>query len=206
MTVNNVEKEIGDVLSKWLTSCGYECFYNFPLGGKFPDLLAIKGDELVAFELKSHANEIPMAMGQCLFYLNEANRAFIVIPFGERALLGSYVFKTLNNHGIGLIAADKDVKQLVDARSFSKDNSLTIGEIRGKNNPLKARVDVKEEILDTLSKHPEGITTIDIAKYIGMSRHSVTNYVYNILGEGLISQRNIGMARLCFLKEESDGK
>lgn len=196
------EKRIDKVLSEWLVGKGYECFYNFPLGGKFPDIIAIKGNELIAFELKTRAVDITTAMGQCLFYLNCANKVFIALPLEEENLLSDYVFKTLEVHGIGLLSIGKNVKPLVDAKEFNKNISTVIKEIRKKSNKMfKIRNNVKSEVLETLSKHPEGLTTVDIAKYIGMSRHSVTNYVYELLGRGLISQRNIGTAKLCYLKE-----
>ena len=59
---------------------------------------------------------------------------------------------------------------------------------------------IREKIIKILKKHPEGLTTVDIAKEIGMTRHSVTKYIYQLLGEGLIFQREIGTAKLCYLK------
>ena len=59
----------------------------------------------------------------------------------------------------------------------------------------------KERIVEVLRKHPEGLTTVDIAKLIGSHRHTVTKYIYQMVGEGAIYQRSIGAAKLCYLKE-----
>ncbi len=66
--------------------------------------------------------------------------------------------------------------------------------------------DVKDRILSILKKHPEGLTIVEIAKYIGMSRHSVTKYVYQLLGEKKIKQRKVGTAKLCYLRGKKHGR
>lgn len=58
---------------------------------------------------------------------------------------------------------------------------------------------IKERILAILRKHPEGLTILDISKEIGMTRHAITKYIYMLLGEKKISQREVGTAKLCYL-------
>jgi len=65
---------------------------------------------------------------------------------------------------------------------------------------MKKSNGIREKIIKILKEHPEGLTTVDIVKYIGMSRHSLAKYIYQLLGEGKISQREIGTAKLCYLK------
>jgi biotin operon repressor len=189
-------------LVNWLANRRYECFHDFPLGGKFPDLIAVKDRELIAFELKRHVDEIPTAMGKCLFYLSEANKVFIVIPKEEENLVASSAIQTLKDQGIGLLSADSTIKVLVDAKEFRKNNISVIEEIekRKDNKELKRKNDVKKRVIEILKEHPEGLTTVDISKYVGMSRHSVTKYIYQLLGEGTIFQREVGTAKLCYLK------
>lgn len=191
-------------LTNWLANKRYECFHNFPLGGKFPDLIAIKDRDLIAFEFKKHVDEIPTAMGQCLFYLNDANKVFIVIPKEEEKLVASSAIQTLKDQGIGLLSADGAIKILVDAKEFRKNNISIIEEIEKRKvvikKEFKGKNDVKKRVIEILKEHPEGLTTVDISKYIGMSRHSITKYIYQLLGEGSIYQREIGTAKLCYLK------
>src|SRR4030067_484322 len=116
------------VLFNWLVSRKYDCFYNFPLGGKFPCLIAIKEKELIAFELKNRANDITTAMGQCLFYLSNANKVYIVIPEKERDLLSSSVIETLKEQGLGLMINNGSIKILVEAKEFHRNNVSLIQE------------------------------------------------------------------------------
>lgn len=59
----------------------------------------------------------------------------------------------------------------------------------------------KKTIFGILKKHPEGLTLHSIAKLSGMNRLTATKYVHELLGEGRIYQRQVGKAKLCYLKE-----
>jgi DNA-binding IclR family transcriptional regulator len=59
----------------------------------------------------------------------------------------------------------------------------------------------KKKIVEILMKHPEGLTLENIAKLTGMSRLTTTKYIHELLGEGKVYQRKVGMAKLCYLKE-----
>ena len=60
----------------------------------------------------------------------------------------------------------------------------------------------KELIFKLIKEHPEGLTIQKLAKLSKMSRITVTKYVHELLGEGRIVERRIGVARLLFVKEK----
>ena len=60
----------------------------------------------------------------------------------------------------------------------------------------------RERIIKVLKKHPEGLTILDISKITKLNRITVAKYVYGLIAEGLISQRKIGPAKLCYLVEK----
>jgi len=62
--------------------------------------------------------------------------------------------------------------------------------------------DPRKSILEVLRKHPEGLTLLSLAKLTGLHRHTVTKYVHELLGAGIIFQRSVGIAKLCYLKEK----
>jgi len=64
--------------------------------------------------------------------------------------------------------------------------------INGKN--------IKEEIVRILENHPEGLTIQALSKRIGVSRHTVTKYVLELKGSGVIYRRRVGSATLHYLK------
>lgn len=67
------------------------------------------------------------------------------------------------------------------------------------------KIDVKDKVLSILKKHPEGLTTVDISNLIGIGRQSLAKYVYQLVGEGIIEQRTIGTAKLCYVKGRKHG-
>ena len=64
----------------------------------------------------------------------------------------------------------------------------------------------RQEIIETLKKHPEGLTITAISDLTKLHRHTVTKYVYELRGAEIIYEREIGPARLCYLKNGCMGK
>jgi DNA-binding Lrp family transcriptional regulator len=61
-------------------------------------------------------------------------------------------------------------------------------------------MDIKQRIIEVLSKHPEGLTFTQIAVELGMHRHTITKYIYKLDGEGVIFVRDLKTLKLCYLK------
>jgi len=55
--------------------------------------------------------------------------------------------------------------------------------------------------LNLLKKHPEGLTIQKISEFLGTSRITATKYIHELIGEGKIYQRKVGVAKLCYVKE-----
>jgi predicted transcriptional regulator len=60
---------------------------------------------------------------------------------------------------------------------------------------------IRDKILVLLKKHPQGLTILEIAELINANRVTVAKYVYGLNIEGLIKQRQVGPAKLCYLKK-----
>jgi len=61
-----------------------------------------------------------------------------------------------------------------------------------------------DAILELLSKHPEGLTITSIADELGIHRHTATKHVKDLILNGKVNERNVGMAKLCFLSRYKD--
>ena len=66
-------------------------------------------------------------------------------------------------------------------------------------------MDIKVKIVEILSKHPEGLTFTQIARELGMHRHTITKYVYELKGEGTVFVRDLRTLKLCYLKKHFQG-
>jgi hypothetical protein len=56
-------------------------------------------------------------------------------------------------------------------------------------------------IINILRKNPDGLTLTSIAELTGLHRHTATKYIYELKGAGVINERDVGPAKLCYLKE-----
>ena len=61
--------------------------------------------------------------------------------------------------------------------------------------------DVRKRIIEVLKKHPEGLSISEIAKAVGIHRINVSKYIYQLIGSGVIYERKVGAAKLCYLKK-----
>jgi len=73
--------------------------------------------------------------------------------------------------------------------------------IRRRCTALAMENNFRERILEVLSKHPEGLTLTQIAKELGVHRHTITKYVYQLEGAHVVVMRDLKTLKLCYLKK-----
>lgn len=190
---------------EWLRNSGYEYTWRIKLGNREPDVIAFKENEVISFEIKKYATELLHAIRQCLFYLHESNKAYIILKDKETKKVTRQQLDTLRKQGIGLLEVNKGVKVLLEAKFFDHDNRKLIEKLKEKSLAKAESLTsekIKEKIVSVLKDHPEGLPILDIARFVGVHRHAVTKYVRELIGEDTIQIREIGTAKLCFLREK----
>ncbi|MEM5853468.1 MAG: helix-turn-helix domain-containing protein [Candidatus Aenigmatarchaeota archaeon] len=194
-------------ISTWLEKQGYEIAKDLPLGGKIPDVLALK-TEITAIEVKKRAEEVQEAIDQCLHYLNECNKVYVALPSKELEKLNDDTKSTLKSHGIGLISVSRKKVQVVIEAVTNKSSifNLLMGLRKKELTNRMIKEDLKARIMKILERHQEGITILDISKILGVNRNTVTKYIYELSGAGMITQRKVGTAKLCFLAKKEKGE
>jgi hypothetical protein len=65
---------------------------------------------------------------------------------------------------------------------------------------------IREMILEALKGNPQGLTISAISKTIGVNRVTVSKYIFGLFAEGIVHERCVGPAKLCYLKEETHGE
>jgi DNA-binding IclR family transcriptional regulator len=65
---------------------------------------------------------------------------------------------------------------------------------------MTPRLDIKEQIKKVLKNHPEGLMLTEIAEITGMNRFTVTKYIHELIGKGVVFQKEAAAARMCYLK------
>ena len=61
---------------------------------------------------------------------------------------------------------------------------------------------LKEKIIKILSEHPEGLHIMGLTPLVGAHRHTVTKYIHELIGAGIIYQREIGTVKICYLSSK----
>ncbi|MBN2202882.1 MAG: winged helix-turn-helix transcriptional regulator [Candidatus Aenigmarchaeota archaeon] len=57
-------------------------------------------------------------------------------------------------------------------------------------------------IIEALMANPEGLTLLSLASISGLHRHTCRKYINELTKEGIVFQRDVGAAKLCYLKQE----
>ncbi|MFH1623058.1 MAG: hypothetical protein ABIA12_00860, partial [Candidatus Aenigmatarchaeota archaeon] len=65
---------------------------------------------------------------------------------------------------------------------------------------------IRERMVELLEAHPEGMTILGVAQALKLNRNTVTKYVYELSGAGVVVQRKIGSAKLCFVPKPHAAK
>ena len=66
-----------------------------------------------------------------------------------------------------------------------------------------AKNNTRDKVLVLLRKHPQGLTIIEIGELLGVSRITIAKYVYGLTVEGMVRQRQVGPAKLCYLEKKA---
>ena len=61
----------------------------------------------------------------------------------------------------------------------------------------------KEKIFSVIKENPDGLTIQEIAKKAKVSRITASIYVHELLGEGKVYEKRIGVYRIIFPKEKA---
>jgi predicted transcriptional regulator len=191
----------------WLRKNGYDYTWNFKLGGRAADIIAFTNSEIVAFEVKKSASEISTAVGQCMHYLEDANKSYIILPSKETEHITRSSIALLKKLGIGLLQNETGVKVILEAKAFPKSNKRIIEKLKEKSitglrlNLRPAKEEVDKKIIEFLEKHPEGLTIVSIGKELNLHRNTVSKYIFGLVKEGIVNQRRIGVVSICSLSK-----
>jgi DNA-binding IclR family transcriptional regulator len=59
--------------------------------------------------------------------------------------------------------------------------------------------EIERRIVEVLGKHPEGLTITQLAEELGINRIKASKFVYGLRKAGILRQRPVGRAILCYL-------
>ncbi len=134
---NVIEEDLKAGLKTFFRSHGYRAYAEVRMINRWVDLVAVKGDEVVAVEIK--IRNWREALRQAVAYQLGADYSFVAMPFGHasQAYRNRYWFR---KEGVGLIAIrphHKDIRVFVEPERSTRmmpivrDNLFVILELNG---------------------------------------------------------------------------
>ncbi|HVQ00369.1 MAG TPA: hypothetical protein VMT57_02530 [Candidatus Thermoplasmatota archaeon] len=130
------EFELIKPVSEYFLRQGYRILEEVPIGYCRADLVAFKGDEVVAVELKLQYSQ--KAIIQVKNYQLAADFVYVALPLMKSFSMLRKKEHLLRNEGIGVLLVNEKtcaVEKFIDAeQSKRKFASLTIGEVQRRRN------------------------------------------------------------------------
>lgn len=120
------EQQIVDAAEAFLRGQGYRVLPQVRIRTWRPDLVGLRGDELVIVEAKASAADLRKALAQTAVYATDATSAYLALP---RNRMGEDVKRIARVLGIGLLGVD-DAARVIVAPSRSEPRPTLVRRIR----------------------------------------------------------------------------
>lgn len=121
MAVPRLESELAEPVALYLMERGYEAYLEVPFNGRIADVVGVKGEEVVAVELK--LRDYKSAHRQALAYQVGCHRTFVGLPLEVALLCLRKHRSAFHASGVGLLGVHTlpsgepvDVRELLPAR------------------------------------------------------------------------------------------
>jgi len=198
----------------FLRKSGYRVLPELRIRTWRPDLVGVKGDEVVIVEAKGHRSDMRRALAQTALYSTDATSAYLALPM-ERIQRG--IKQTAEVLGIGLIGVDEVARIVVEA-SPSKPRPSLLRRIRRMRNvqppssglPRRTSAPAIEGVLrhrrviDVLISRPARRFTIRELSQEAKTPYSTTwRLVRDLDSLGVVISERFGTSRVLTLNQQS---
>lgn len=139
VAVPSLERELAEPVGSYLAAQGFDVWYEVYFNGRIADVIALRGDEVVAVELKLRDHRT--AHRQAMAYQVGCQRSYIGVPL-ETALVALRKERTaFEASGTGILAVDGDtVREMMPARLHkSRHLSFMADALRALADPRSRR-------------------------------------------------------------------
>ncbi len=214
MSPNKVEKHVLEAVEDHLRARGYEIVPEMKLRTWRPDLVALKGEDLVIVEAKGSLGDIDRAVAQAATYTIDATFTYIAIP---KERLTEDLERRADALGIGIITVNDRTRTVVRPKrkstrpSFLKrvqscagrSPSTSVREPRRGGIPYDRFLRHKG-IVDVLFSIPGRRLTIrELSKEAGSSYATTWRLVKALIDLGALRSEVVGPSRLISINESS---
>jgi predicted nucleotidyltransferase len=201
---------LSSVISYFMKS-GWKVVEKVKLRGRVADIVAMRGNEIAAVEVKTDTSKIELGIEAALHFRNIVNYSYLALPKGRSSKELSEACKHL---GIGLL--------LIDGNSVAEEVEAAYGKALPSIKKALLREDAKEREVTLVSSlyrlfRSRSLTVIlklllnpssefhinGIARRTGLSPSTVLKECYNLFSLGLVTKEVKGNLVLFRVKRDS---
>ncbi len=208
------EKEIIEEVDAFLRRSGYRPLPGIRIRTWRPDLVGIKGEEVVIVEARGKQGDMRRALAQTALYSTDATSAYLALPMERIQRDIKEAAKVL---GIGLIGVD-DAAKVVVKPSSSEPRASLLKRIRGRGKvqpqssglpgrdlgPAVEGVLRHRHVIDVLISRPARRFTIRELSHEAKTPYSTTwRLVQDLDSLGIVVSERLGGSRVLSLNQES---
>ena len=208
------EKEVIEEVDAFLRKSGYRPLPEIRIRTWRPDLVGIKGEEVVIVEARGKQGDVRRALARTALYSTDATSAYLALPM-ER--IQRNIKETAKVLGIGLIGVDDAAKVVVKA-STSKPRASLLKRIRRRRkvqpqpsglprrNPAPPVEGLlrHRRVIDVLISRPARRFTIrELSKEARTPYSTTWRLVQDLDSLGIVVSERLGASRVLSLNQES---
>lgn len=208
------EEAVAEKVIEHLIVKGFEIKPKVRVKGRYPDIIAIKKDQVTMVEVKGSMGEIKDGISRAIDYTSGAHYSYLAIPASKST---RSLQETTKNLGIGLIeVSEEEVKvtvkpELSEPLPSVKERLLkkTKRRLERKHVPSKhsilAKVSRHKDIIKLLLKYPERSFTVrELSKQSGASYSTTWRLTNDLNASGTITTERIGPSVSVRLNKKSN--
>jgi len=208
------EKGIVDAVETLLRRSGYRILPQLRIRTWRPDIVGLRGDEVVIVEAKGQGSDIRKALAQTALYSTDATSAYLALPT-ER--IGDDIKEAAKVLGTGLIGVGETAKIELKAlpseprasllrriRQIRNTSVHPVGEGKRRASPAVARLLRHRSVLEVLLATPARRFTIrELSQEAGMSYSTTWRIVQDLEALGAVTGERVGTSRLLSLSQQA---
>ena len=208
------ERELEEVVAEHFSRSGYRTLRNLQVRTWRPDVVAVKGDELIVVEVKGPRGDVRHAVAQAAVYATEATSAYVAVPPGN---VTEWLENAAAALGIGLLTVTDRAKVRVRPERRPPRPSLLaraqrvlqagppprVPESRGGRATL-GRALRHPAVLNLFLRYPGREFTIrEVALETRTPYATVWRVVQDLVALGVLSSKRLGPSHALSLNEKS---
>ncbi|HDL15289.1 MAG TPA: hypothetical protein ENH28_03925 [Euryarchaeota archaeon] len=196
---------------EFLIDSGYEVRETLRVKGRYPDLVAVKGDRIVMVEVKGSMGDLRSGIARAIDYTSGSHLSYLAIPASRST---DKLRETAKSLGIGLMEVDDEVSVTIEPSGTAPLDSIRKRVLGKPRRGEKRRASSGRLILTKISRHrkvvkllleyPKRSFTIrELSRQAAAPYATVWRLINDLYSAGVVHLSRIGGSISCRLNTES---